>query len=245
MRRIISVIISVIFTLSSTACASAAETNKPQLIEENGIITVTNAVENGTLILAFYNTGALVGTDIRRGSGTITADISNAPERADRVKAFYWDMESIMPLGENVIDQSLNSEPTATPTAEPTPEPTPTPEPETENNIMVKIGDKEFSATLYDNKTAEAFKAMLPLSLNMSELNGNEKYYYLSDSLPTNMEKISTINAGDIMLYTSSCVVLFYETFNTSFSYTKIGRIDDVTGLKEAVGSGSVTITFE
>ena len=86
---------------------------------------------------------------------------------------------------------------------------------------------------------------MLPLSLDMKELNGNEKYFYLSDSLPTNTENVGTINAGDIMLYGSDCIVLFYETFNTSYSYTKVGHIDDVTGLTEAVGRGNVTVTFE
>ncbi|MCH5186415.1 MAG: hypothetical protein J1F64_09900, partial [Oscillospiraceae bacterium] len=84
-----------------------------------------------------------------------------------------------------------------------------------------------------------------PLTLDMSELNGNEKYFYLSDSLPINSEKVGTINAGDIMLYSSDCIVLFYETFNTSYSYTKIGHTDDVPGLKEAVGGGNVMVTFE
>lgn len=35
----------------------------------------------------------------------------------------------------------------------------------------------------------------------MSDLNGNEKYYYLDENLPTNSENIGHINAGDIMLY--------------------------------------------
>lgn len=110
--------------------------------------------------------------------------------------------------------------------------------------IIITVGDTSFSATLENNETANAFKQRLPLTLDMSELNGNEKYYYLSDNLPSNPSRVGTIRNGDIMLYGSSCVVLFYETFSSSYSYTRIGRVNDTDGLKSALGSGGVTVTF-
>lgn len=111
--------------------------------------------------------------------------------------------------------------------------------------MNIKINGENFTAEFYDNKTAQAFADMLPLTINMEELHGNEKYYYLDNSLPTDSSNISEINTGDIMLYGSDCLVLFYDTFDTSYSYTRIGYITDTAGLKDAVGSGSVTITFE
>ncbi len=113
-----------------------------------------------------------------------------------------------------------------------------------DNLITVKIGDKEFSAQLYNNETAKAFADMLPLTLDMNELHGNEKYYNLSSSLPTDSLNIGKIKNGDIMLYGSDCIVLFYDSFSTNYSYTKIGYIEDPTDLADAVGSGDITITF-
>ncbi len=111
--------------------------------------------------------------------------------------------------------------------------------------VVVTVGDTRFDATLENNATAQAFYDMLPLTLNMSELNGNEKYCYLDTSLPTASYHPGTINAGDLMLYGSSCVVLFYETFSSGYSYTRIGALDNPEGLAEALGDGNVTVKFE
>lgn len=111
--------------------------------------------------------------------------------------------------------------------------------------IKIKVNSKIFTATLSDNNTAKAFKEMLPLTINMVELNGNEKYYDLPNSLPTNSSNPGTIQNGDLMLYGSNTLVLFYKTFSTSYRYTRIGIIDDPSGLAVALGTGNVTITFE
>ena len=112
-------------------------------------------------------------------------------------------------------------------------------------NLTITIGTASFAAQLEDNATARAFAAMLPLEVRMNELNGNEKYTYLSSSLPTASSAPGTIETGDLMLWGSDCLVLFYETFSTSYSYTRIGRLVDPSGLAAAVGSGSVTVRFE
>lgn len=114
-----------------------------------------------------------------------------------------------------------------------------------ENEMKIIVNGKEFSAKFCDTKAAEEFKAMLPLTLDMSELNGNEKYIYLDNRLTAASENVGHINSGDIMLYGSNCVVLFYESFSTPYSYTRIGYIEDPAGIEKAVGSGNVTVTFK
>ncbi|WP_345156457.1 cyclophilin-like fold protein [Pontibacter saemangeumensis] len=112
-------------------------------------------------------------------------------------------------------------------------------------NLRIIVGQSEFTATLYDNATATAFKTKLPMTIHMVELNGNEKYYDLPDNLPTNASNPGTIQSGDLMLYGSNTLVLFYKTFSTSYNYTRIGKITDPEGLAEALGSGKVDVTFE
>lgn len=110
--------------------------------------------------------------------------------------------------------------------------------------VIVSAGDKEFEIILADNEAADGFYQRLPMSLNMTELNGNEKYYYMDESLPTSASVPSRINTGDLMLYGSDCVVLFYKSFSTSYSYTELGHMANSSGLAAALGSGSVTVTF-
>ena len=111
--------------------------------------------------------------------------------------------------------------------------------------MKITIGTTIFTATLYVNATAAAFKAKLPMTINMTELNGNEKYFDLPNALPANASNPGTIQNGDLMLYGSNTLVLFYKIFSTSYSYTKIGRIENPSGLATALGSGNATVTFE
>jgi len=110
--------------------------------------------------------------------------------------------------------------------------------------IKITVNSQSFTATLLDNDSAKAFMIMLPLTIHMTELNGNEKYDDLSNSLPTNSSNPGTIKNGDLMLYGSKTLVLFYKTFSTAYSYTKLGTLDDATGLASALGSRNVTVTF-
>lgn len=127
----------------------------------------------------------------------------------------------------------------------PTPPPNENPNSLNDNTMKLSIGNYTFTATLSTSATATAFKAMLPLTLNMTDFNSNEKVCSLPSSLTTSASNPGTIQTGDILLYGSSSLVLFYETFSTPYIYTRIGQIDNVSGLKAALGSSGVTITFK
>lgn len=102
---------------------------------------------------------------------------------------------------------------------------------ETMKEVMVIINEKEYSLELEDNKTAKEFLEVLPLSITMSELNGNEKYFYLDKSFTTEEYQPKNISKGDVMLFGNNCLVIFYKNFETTYSYTKIGHINDLADL--------------
>ena len=113
-----------------------------------------------------------------------------------------------------------------------------------ESRMWMTVGKRRFAITLTDNAAARAFAAQLPLTLDMSELNGNEKHAKLPKALPADASPPGTIRNGDLMLYGSDTLVVFYLTFNSSYSYTRLGRVDDPEGLSQALGPRGVRVVF-
>lgn len=109
---------------------------------------------------------------------------------------------------------------------------------------MTVGGTHRFALTLEDNPTARAFAQLLPMALDMPDLNANEKHAPLPRSLPSNPEQPGTIRTGDVMLYGNDTLVVFYKTFPSSYRYTRIGRVTKTEGLVEALGAGSQRIGF-
>lgn len=113
-----------------------------------------------------------------------------------------------------------------------------------ETSMWMTVGERRFAVTLADTEAARAFAARLPMTLDMTELNGNEKKFDLPKDLPANASRPGTIRNGDLMLYGTNTVVVFYLTFNSPYSYTRLGQVDDPNGLAKALGQGSVMVEF-
>ena len=111
-----------------------------------------------------------------------------------------------------------------------------------ENIAMIKItiNNDEYTINLEDNNTVKELLDILPLTITMNELNGNEFYAYLDNTFSVNKYNPKTINKGDVMLYGNNCLVIFYKTFDTSYSYTKIGHIDSLPDLDDSNISVSI-----
>jgi hypothetical protein len=110
--------------------------------------------------------------------------------------------------------------------------------------MWMTVGERRFAITLTDNAAARAFAAQLPLTLDMSEFNRNEKHADLPTRLPANASRPGTIRNGDLMLYGADTLVVFYLTFQSSYSYTRLGRVDDPSDLPQALGPRGVRLVF-
>lgn len=119
-----------------------------------------------------------------------------------------------------------------------------TTEENTVEKMNLQIGNSSFTATLESNAAVDAFVDMMreaPVVIQMSDYSGFEKVGSLGTSLPTS-NKQTTTQSGDIVLYNGNQIVIFYGS--NSWSYTRLGRIDDLSGWKDALSSGDVTVTF-
>lgn len=112
------------------------------------------------------------------------------------------------------------------------------------SKLNMQVGDNNFEIELENNETSQDFASRLPLTINMRELNGNEKYAHFSKGFASNPKRAGTIETGDFMLFSTDTVVVFYETFDTSYSYTRMGKVTNPEKLKEVLGSEDVSVTF-
>jgi len=113
-----------------------------------------------------------------------------------------------------------------------------------ESRMWMTVGERRFAITLADNEAARAFAALLPLTIDMPDLNSNEKHAKLPKALPTSTIRPGTLHNGDLMLYGLQTLVVFYLTFDSSYSYTRLGRIDAPPDLAQVLGRGTARITF-
>ena len=113
-----------------------------------------------------------------------------------------------------------------------------------EMKVNIAIGGTHFSATLEDNAAAKEFYELVKnegVTIDMSDYSGFEKVGSLGQTLSAD-DKQTTTKAGDIVLYQSNQIVLFYGS--NTWSYTRLGKVDDISGLEKALGSGDVRAVF-
>lgn len=116
---------------------------------------------------------------------------------------------------------------------------------EENKNVVLEIDGHVFRIAMDGNDSARAFVSLLPMEVEMDELNGNEMYCIMPETLPVNPVRPGTIQSGDLMLFGSDCLVLFYETFRSSYSYTRLGRLDNPDGLSSLLsGRGRITARY-
>ena len=106
-------------------------------------------------------------------------------------------------------------------------------------------GSKVYALKWADTKAAAELRQQLPLARTVTELHGNEKYYKLQQHLTAADEDVREIHKGDVMLFDGQYVVVFYQDFQTTYRYTRLGRVEAANDLDAAVVAGDVVLNLQ
>ena len=112
--------------------------------------------------------------------------------------------------------------------------------------IIIDVNGNKLTAALADSTAAKELAEKLkaePVTVTLNEYGGFEKVGKLPWSLTRTDASIET-EPCDIMLYQGNQMTIFYNS--NSWSYTKLGHIDNITQeeLKALFGEGDVTVTL-
>ena len=111
--------------------------------------------------------------------------------------------------------------------------------------MQMKINDTKVSVEWENNESVDALKELAAngLTIQMSMYGGFEQVGSIGQRLPSS-DKQTTTSSGDIVLYSSNQLVVFYGS--NSWAYTRLGHITDKTQeqMRKLLGNGDVTITL-
>ena len=219
MKKYILLIIILISTMMFGISVFAAE---PVMSVQNNILTVENAPKDSTLFVVSCQNGQIAEVSMVKGEELIKTDVSEQSKNADMIKAFLWDFKTLKPLMQS-----------KTITAQ------------AEKELILKIDSKTIPVIWEDNDSVKELKKQAEkaeINISMSNYGGFEQVGHLGKAYPSNDRRINA-EKGDIMLYSSNQIVVFYG--KNTWSYTKLGKItldpDEVTTLLDNKG---VTLTI-
>ena len=112
--------------------------------------------------------------------------------------------------------------------------------------FKMKIGDTAVAVDWEENEAVEALKELCraePLTIELSMYGGFEQVGPIGARLPSS-DVQTTTRAGDIVLYSSNQMVVFYGS--NSWAYTRLGHISDQSAedMAALLGHGDVSVTL-
>ena len=213
-RKIWALLLAAALLAVLTACGAARETNPASTTAQAG--------------------------DTSESTAAITTSALETPETTVLRETEQATEESSGEAPESTAPQSTEPEPSESQLVETTTERN------VEKMLQMKIGGTAVRVNWENNRSVEALKALCengPLVIQMSMYGGFEQVGPIGSRLPSD-DLQTTTAAGDIVLYSSNQIVVFYGS--NSWAYTRLGHITDrdAAGMAALLGKGNVTITI-
>ena len=233
-RKIWALLLAAALLAVLTACGAARETNPASTTAQAGDTSESTAAIT-TSALETPETTVLRETEQATEESSGEALESTAPQSTEQ------------PSTEPSSEAPVMTAPQPT---EPEPSESQLVETTTERNVekmlQMKIGGTAVRVNWENNRSVEALKALCengPLVIQMSMYGGFEQVGPIGSRLPSD-DVQTTTSAGDIVLYSSNQIVVFYGS--NSWAYTRLGHITDrdAAGMAALLGNGNVTITI-
>lgn len=228
--QLFSCVTVIAILLSGCAGKQKESSSEAPVLSSSEAIQVADDSSSTDISSGTGNESSAAGHESAPNSGTNSQNKSDVPS------------SSVTSDNRSNSSDPSNSQPSQPPLSKPSD--TSTTEESKVEKMNLQIGNSSFTATLESNATVDALVDMMretPIVIEMSNYSGFEKVGSLGTSLPASNEQTTT-QSGDIVLYNGNQIVIFYGS--NSWSYTRLGKIDDLSGWKDALGSGDVTVTF-
>lgn len=111
-----------------------------------------------------------------------------------------------------------------------------------EKEMKLLIDEKELEVKWEDNASVEAINDLCPLSINMHQYGGFEQVGAIGQSIVSDDKRITT-EPGDIVLYSSNQIVIFFGS--NTWEYTKLGHINlSDSELNSLLNKESISLTI-
>ncbi len=113
------------------------------------------------------------------------------------------------------------------------------------DTINLQIGDATHTVTFEKNAASDSLTTLFPLYSLIIDKDGTHKQFQIPRNMELADEHIDTAHAGDIFLNGPVLVEVYYADAEINANRSRIGHIDDTTGLEEALNVKNVQLVFD
>ena len=110
--------------------------------------------------------------------------------------------------------------------------------------VSLQVGTNTFSVELAKTDAANQFRQRFPLTLSLDKYYVTDRYVDLDFELPTSRIRAGIVDIGEFFLLRPNRLVLSLRSTEQAGFLTPIGKVENVDGFVEAIGEGSVEMTF-
>ncbi|OYQ67960.1 cyclophilin-like fold protein [Aerococcus sp. 1KP-2016] len=110
-------------------------------------------------------------------------------------------------------------------------------------DVLLETTDRTYEAVFYENELTEILVDAMPFTIDLRDFMGQEKVGSIPIKLPSlKAQQVGTVEKGHLYLWANTDLVLFYKTFDTTYSYVNIGYFKNAKEVDALVSATEITV---